>query len=443
MQDKPSTTPLSVSPTNNSCPYNNIGANFDPTSTAYVVNPYPLYTQARQSEPIFFSPALNAWMITRYDDIKTILHDPRRFSSFGILETVADYAPATQAILEPYKHSLTNGIVNVDPPQHTRFRASLTKTFSARGVAKYEPLVRWLANQLIDQFIGDGRIDLFERFNYPFPALVIFNLIGVPEADLEQVQAWCKDWTELLFSQLPPERQVECAHSAVAYQRYIDALIEQRRSAPQNDFTSDLIAAMNNGEAHLSQEELFSQIVGLVFAGNDTTASFLGNCLYRALNDRSLWQYISDDPKLIPSVVEETMRIDGAAFGFFRTTTEVVEIGSVTLPKDARVIMLWGSANHDETWFPDPEAFNLQRQNLSQHLGFGAGIHFCLGAPLVRMEARIALELLSTRLPSLRLIPDQELSYKSSLVVRGLTQLLVEWDSSDISGSSGTSFEKR
>ncbi len=414
MQNDSSGAPASVSATSDTCPYNGIGTSFNPFSDEYLANPYAFFAQARRSEPIFFSPFLNAWMVTRYDDVKAILHDPQRFSAVGNLETVADYTPAALAILDTSKSILTHSAVNVDPPRHTRIRASLNKAFSARQIARYEPLVRQLADRLIDQFSSEGQVDIVQRFNYPFPALVIFHLMGVPEADMEQVLAWCCDWLELLYSKLPPERQIECAHSAVAYARYIEALIEQRRAAPQDDLTSDLI--------------LLAQVVDLILAGNENTYGLLGNCLQHVLRDRSHWQTIREHPELIQSIVEETLRFNGTALSSFRTTTETVKLGGVTLPKGVHVIVLLSSANHDEAQFSDPEVFDPHRQNLGRHMGFGNGNHFCLGAPLARLEARVALEALSTRLPSLRLVPNQELSYKRSVPLRVLSQLLVEWD---------------
>jgi cytochrome P450 len=362
--------------------------------------------------------------------VKAILHDPKRFSSVSNTDPVEDLVPAARAILEqgPYKHALASSLISTDPPQHTRLRASLTRTFSAQRLARYEPLVRRCASQLIDQFHNQGQVDVVERFNYPFPLLVIFNLIGVPETDLEQVHAWCNAWSTLNFSRPSAEHQVAYAHSAVAFQRYMDALIEQRRTTPQNDLISDLLTAIADGEAHLSQEELFAQIFLLILAGHETTASFLGNCLLYLLRHSSLWQHLLDDPKVISGVVEELLRIDGSVLGLFRTTTETVEIGGISLSAGERVMILYGSANHDETQFPDPEAFLLQRPNQTRHMGLGSGIHFCLGAPLARMESRIALELLSSRFPNLRLVPDQALNYKPNTSGRSLARLLIEWD---------------
>jgi len=429
MQNDSGDAPISISPTNGACPSRGIGSSFNPFSEEYLANPYAFFAQARRSEPIFFSPLLNAWMVTRYDDIKAILHDPQRFSSAGTLDTLADYTPAALAILATSHSILMHDIVNVDPPRHTRIRASLAKAFSARQTASYEPLVRQIAHRLIDQFSSAGQVDIVQRFNSPFPALVIFHLLGVPEADLEQVLAWCGDWLELLYAKLLPERQLACAHSAVACTCYIEALIEQRRATPREDLISELVRGTDSGETHLSQEELLAQLIDLMLAGNENTCGFLGNCLQHVLGDRSSWRSIGEHPERIHSIVEETLRFNGTALASFRVTTEPVELGGVNLPKGARVIALLSSANHDETQFPKPEVFNPQRHNLGRHLGLGSGIHFCLGAPLARLEVRVALEALSTRLPSLHLVPNQQLSYQRSVpFLHALSQLLVEWD---------------
>lgn len=427
MQNDSTISPISVSKTNETCPYAGIGASFNPLSDAYMANPYTFLAQARQSEPIFFSPMLNAWVLTRYDDIKTVLKDPEHFSSLGTMEAIADYAPATLVILGASKSILNHVIVNVDPPQHTHIRASLSKAFSPRQIARYEPFIRQLTNQLIDQFISDGKGDILQLF-YTFPVLVISHLMGIPEADLELVQTGSCGWIELLFSKLPPERQIEYAHRAVAYENYIEALIEQRRAEPQNDLTSDLIIAIDRDEIDLTWEELPGQIFDIVLASNETSIGLLGNCLHHVLSDRFYWQTIREQPELIPYIVEETLRFNGSVVGVYRVTTETVELGGVTLPKGTHVMGILNAANHDEAQFPDPEVFNPRRENLGRHMGFGSGIHVCLGAALVRLEMRVLLEVLSTRLPSLRLMPKQELHHKPCVDIHSLTQLLVEWD---------------
>ncbi|HEY0733271.1 MAG TPA: cytochrome P450 [Herpetosiphonaceae bacterium] len=409
------------------CPYHHVGADFDPLSPAHLADPYRFYAHARQEDPIFWSPFLQSWIITRYDDLLAILRDPQRFSSAGMIEGVVRYTPEVQAVLRTGMPFLVNSLANIDPPQHTRIRASVGKAFAARRINTFEPRIRQAVDRLIDQFIDHGHADLVEEFNYPFPALVIFDLIGVPEADLAQVRGWSSDVVELLFSPLSPERQLACAHSAIAYQRYVTALIEQRRAAPRDDLTSDLIRAIDAGEAHLSLEELVELLFDLVLAGHETTANLLGTCMAQLLGDSNVWRDIQAHPERIPNVVEEAVRFNGPALGFFRKTTESVVMSGVTLPEGARVFVLFSAANHDPAAFADPDTFQPQRE-AGRHLGFGQGIHFCLGAPLARLEMRIALETLSSRLPSLRLAPDQTLRYRPSLTIRGLERLLVVWD---------------
>jgi cytochrome P450 len=391
-------------------------------------NFYSFYTQARREEPIFFSPLLNMWVVRRYDDVKAILNDHLRFSSENALEQATNYTPETLEILRdavPFSAVL---LVNADPPRHTRGRACITKAFSARRVASLEPRIRQFADRLIDQFIADRQADLVTQFAYPHPMLTILSLIGVPEEDIEQVKAWCEDELALLFGLAPPERQAACARSFVAYQRYVADLIEQRRIAPQDDLTSDLLKAIDEGTAELSRDELIQMVAGLVAAGYETTANLLGGAAYHLLREPRHWQAICADPSRIPAVVEELLRFDSPSLGMFRFVTEEAEIGGVRLPQGARVHILFGSANHDEAYFANPEEFDPQRANVARHIAFGYGIHFCSGAALVRLEARVALEQLSTRLPSLRLAAGREAIYEPMLLARGLKHLAVEWD---------------
>lgn len=319
-------------------------------------------------------------------------------------------------------------MINNDPPRHTQIRSSVAKVFSARRVASFEPRIRAITDRMLDQMIATGPGDIVQRFNYRMPAAVIYDIIGVPEVDLEQVTAWCQDTIALLLAPLPLEQQLACARSMVAYQRYLIDLIAQRRQAPRDDLTSDLIQAIDAGEAELDMEDLVELLFDLVIAGHETTANLLGNCLAHLLPNRALWQAIQEDLRLLRNVIEEAIRFEGPAVGFFRIAAVDVELGGAVIPKGTPVFLLYGAANRDADQFPNPHVFDPHRENAARHLGFGGGIHFCLGAPLARLEMRIALEALSTRLPSLRLAPSQTPTYRPNLSVRGLERLLVEWD---------------
>jgi len=411
------------------CPASSVVTDFNPLSASQVANPYPFFERARKEAPIFFSPLANAWVVSRYDDVMAILKDYTRFSSVGAAATAVTvrYTPETLRVLSSSINATVPALGNTDPPEHTRIRSSVSELFTPRGVARLEPRIRAIANQLIDQFIEDGAAEMVQQFAYPYPAKIILSLIGIPEAAIEQARVWAGDFFSLFFGNLPPEQQTESARSVVALQQYLRNLVEQRRADPQDDLASDLIRAVDADQAQLSVDELVQILSVLVIAGFETSASLISSCLYHLLSAPEHWQALVHDPTLIPSVVEETLRLDGPALGFFRVATQDVTLGEVTLTKGSRILVLVSSANHDEAYFQDPELFNPYRKNLG-HLAFGHGIHFCLGAALARLDVRVALEQFCQRLPNLRLKSEQEISYVSNIAKRGLKQLYIQWD---------------
>jgi cytochrome P450 len=204
--------------------------------------------------------------------------------------------------------------------------------------------------------------------------------------------------------------------------------MEQRRISPQHDFPSDLLQAVEEEQVQLNDAEILGLFLSLISAGVETTTAAIGMAVYHLLKERNFWEAIQQEPALIPRMVEEILRLDGPSLGLFRLTTEEVVLNGVMIPKDAMLYLMFGSANHDETIFAQGDTFDPYRENLNRHLAFSYGMHFCVGAPLARLELRVALEELSQRLPSLRLVPGQPLSYVPSLSVRGPLRLLVEWD---------------
>ena len=300
---------------------------------------------------------------------------------------------------------------------------------SAQRVASLEPRIRRFANRLIDEFVPDTRLDFIERFARPFPTLVIGSLMNIPEEDLPQLHQCNNDVAELLTSRPPAERQVQLAQSYVAVQQYILDLVEQRRKAPpQEDLVSDLLKAVDSGQAPLSILEAANLLYLLFGAGFETTVRFLGNVLFVLLSDPTYWPTLREHAESIPDIVEELLRFSSPLLSTFRQATEDVELSGQVIPKGAMIQVLMASADHDEAIFPAAETFDPQREKTSRHVAFGYGPHFCLGAPLARLETRIALEQLSQRLPSLRLVPDQEISHRPSIIFHGLQQLRVEWD---------------
>jgi cytochrome P450 len=414
------------------CPVSSIANDFNPLSASYMANPYPFYARARKEAPIFFSPLANAWVATRYDDVVAILKDHKRFSMLKGATPTVRYTPETLRVLSGAISPAVATLGDTDPPEHTRIRSAVSEVFTPKGVAKLEPRMRAFANQLIDQFIKNGEVEIVHQFAYPYPTMIICSLLVGSEADAQQMEAWVNDVSLFVFTDLPPEQQTEYARSVVALQQYMRNVLEQRRANPQDDLASDAIGAIDVGKVKGNIDELVLTFCGLVTAGVPTSANLISSCLYYLLSTPEHWQAMVNDPTLIPSIVEETLRLDGPARGFYRMATEDVTLGEVTIAKGARVLTMISSACHDETHFPDPESFNPYREDPEHHLGFGQGPHYCVGAPLARLETRVALEQVSQRLPHLRLKTEREICYESNFGKRGekrnLKHLYVEWD---------------
>jgi cytochrome P450 len=403
-------------------------AEFNPFEPAQTHDPYPMYTRAREQAPIFFSPVLNMWVVTRYEDICEIARDTTRFSNRRAVDVVAEI-PAEVLAIFTTSNTQPQFIVEIDPPTHTRVRRLANKAFTPRRVTLMEPRIRALANGLADMFAHEGRADLMAQFAYQLPRMVIADIVGVPAADIPKFGQWSEAWATYLFTvDLPLEQQIQGARSAVALQNYCEALIEERRHYPQDDLLSDLVQAQEEDGTSLSLNELVGLIMTFLIAGHLTTSDMIGNALVLLLKQPELWQALCREPQLATRLIEETLRRDSSVPGLMRVATEDVTFNGVSIPKGARLFLAFGSANHDETVFPEPTRFDLERENLYKHLAFGQGIHYCLGAPVARLEGKVALEVLSQRLPSLRFQPGQTVTYRPNLVFRGPDQLPLMWD---------------
>jgi cytochrome P450 len=389
-------------------------------------NPYALFERAHREAPVFYSPRFNLWVVTRYDDIWTVLKDPARFSSAH--STAVSAAPPREVldvIKEGYPEVAT--LVTSDPPAHTRFRSLVNKAFTPRRILERETRIREIANELVDAFIAAGRADFVWQFAYPLPMTVIAGILGVPSTDLDRFKKWSDHAVERLSVGLPVERQVECARSIVEFQHYFKARIEERREEPRDDMLTDLVKARIEGHAPLTMAEMLSILQQLLVAGNETTMNLLGSLIVLLLEDRSRWEAVRHDPTLGPRAVEEALRMETPVQGLFRTTTREVELGGATIPAGAQLQLHYAAGNRDTKEFPQPETFQMTRPNSAGHLAFGGGEHFCLGAALARLEGKIALEVLGSRLPDLRLAPEQPLNHVSHFFLRGFEHVWVEW----------------
>lgn len=393
---------------------------FDVSSDWHVASPYDFLRRLRREHPVFHSPHLGAYVLTRYADVRAAYGDPRRFSSAGSLTISRSLTAETRDKLGEHGSFLSSFVANVDPPDHTRLRRSVSKAFTPRAVAAMEARFRRLNEDLLDRISEHGEADFVAEIGHEPSIKLTAGFIGVPESDEAFVQAHVKDWFQLFLSPQPPARQLELADSFLTYLDYVDRLVASRAKEPRDDFTSLMTGLIGQELTHREVVELISTIL---LGGNDTVPNQLGNSVLRLLRE-GCWPV---PPDRIAGAVEECMRVDGASLGSFRYARTDVSLHGVTIPAGALVLLSTDSAAHDETVFAEPESFVIDRPNAADHLVFGYGIHFCVGAALGRLQLRTALEVLGRRLPGLRLVPGQQVAYRKSIVGRGLTSLRVAW----------------
>jgi cytochrome P450 len=404
-----------------------IGENFDPLAPEQNENPYPLYKRARDEEPVFYSPKYDVWFITRHEDLVRVIRDHANFSTRHVFAPAKPWPPEVQAELAK-GYSQYYLLSNNDPPDHTPLRRAVQTAFTNRQTAALERRVREIANELVDGFAADGHCELSSQFAYPFPALVIAEVLGLPPGDVPQLKAWGDDWLNLFSDSATTEELVEAAKGFASFQHYFKDAFEAREAEPQDDLLTGILQALRNEQVQLTIEDIVNVPINIMSAGHETGTLLMLSLMNFLLEDRGLLDELRNDPSLIPSAVEETLRMEPAVHGIFRTTLNDVEVAGTTIPKDSRVLLIYGSGNHDERKFREAERFDLHRTDGSEHLGLGRGTHFCVGAPLARLEQQIAFETLLSRLPNLRVAADYEPDRLVHFWLRGLKTLRIEWD---------------
>jgi cytochrome P450 len=401
---------------------------FDPLDPAQRADPFPVYAEARRDAPVFYAPAFDLWVVTRYDDVLAVLKDHETFSSRNALRSAPhEHPPEVREVLAQGWPELPI-ILDSDPPLHTRIRRPITKAFTPRRVAELGPRIDAIARELLDGFAADGAADIVERFAWPLPLRVMGELIGVPADDLPWLHERSRDWLSLFGAGGSLEEQVAAAEGTVAFQRYFVAVMEERAREPRDDLMSALIAAVAEDDDPISLVELAGVPLDLIVAGHVTVTRAIGSALVLLLRQPAALEQLRREPELVGPAIDEILRLESPAQGLFREATRDVELGGVRLPRGARLMVHFGSANRDERVFADADSYDPRREELSKHVAFGKGIHFCIGAPLARLELSIALPLLLERLPNLRRADDAPLAYDPIFFARGLASLPLAWD---------------
>lgn len=375
------------------------------------LDPYPMYAEMRKA-PVTFSPEFGAWLLYRYDEIRQVLSDPQTFSS--------NFFEGLNSEL------IVDSLTLMDPPRHTKLRALATYAFTPKAIAELQPRIREIAHEQLDAALQKGDLDFVKEFAVPFPVRVIAEMLGVPAQDRSRFEQW-SDTIVAATERLALGIAEELPEHVAAYREmraYFHRLMQERRERPQADIISRLAAAEIDGQ-RLTEEEAADFCILLMAAGNETTTNLLANGMRSFAENPAQWELLCRDASLLPQAVEEIFRFRSPAPVLFRVARAEAEVGGQLIKAGERVALFLVSANRDESKFPDGDRFDITRP-ITGHLALGHGIHFCLGAPLARMEARIALEALVERVAAFRIPDGARLEPLANFMVSGLRSLPLE-----------------
>ena len=396
---------------------------FNPLDPAFRIDPYPVYARLRAEGPVYRAP-WGGFVFSRYAPCEALLKDPRSSSDFRTSDAFREFV--AQQGGDPNAGFLggTRPFLFLDPPDHTRLRGLVNKAFTPRTVEGLRSRIEEIVSELLDRAEQKGSLEVVEDFAYPLPVQVICEMLGVPVKDHETFQDWSRELARSLDPEefLPPEVIERRQRAIESFGAYFNGLVEEHRAQPRDDLLSALIAAEEAGDK-LTGLELLATCILLLVAGHETTVNLIGNGTLALLRHPDQLALLRDDPSLARSAVEELLRYDPPVQFTGRVALEDITIGDVTIPKGQQSVILLASANRDPEVFADPDRLDITRAE-NRHLSFGHGIHYCVGAPLARLEAEIALGALVQRFPDMRLLADAP-PYKENIVLRGLASLPV------------------
>ena len=396
-------------------------------SPAAVECPFGYFAQLRREPPVYMAEA-RFFLVSRYEDVQHVLLHPEVFSSAGS-PGVRRKVPAEVVEIMSKGFRPVPTVQTTDPPAHQRYRSLLSKAFSSRRVAQLEPGIRRIAHELVDAFISDHRVDLVSQFAVPFPLTVIAGWLGLPRTDLPILKRWSDDAAAPLGGMISRAQEVECARSEIEAQHYFAAKLDERRRQPRDDFLTELCKARLEENELLNNSEIYYLLIQLLVAGNESVRNLISSAMLLLLKHPGHMREVCAEPRLIPTFIEEALRLEPPIKAFFRVAKSDTEVGGVKIRAGSRLAVLFASANHDDLHFTDPELFDIHRENAGDHLAFGLGIHYCLGASLARTEARIAFEVLLSRLHGIRLGAGNDFNHTPSFIFRGLNALHLEFGS--------------
>jgi cytochrome P450 len=403
-------------------------ADFNPFDPAVLSSPIEFNRRLVNEAPVYRDPHTNLVLVSSYERVLDALKRHEDFSNrFG--QAMGGRAAPREELTEVMKegYPAVDTMLTADPPEHKRFRSLVNKAFTPRRVERLEAEIQKLADELVDAFIGEGRCRVISQFCVPLTLTVIADQLGVPRSDLPQFRRWTDGFVAQLGGMASGDAEIEAARLIVEYQHYFAERLADARSAPRDDIISDLVRARIEGERPLDTSESLSIIQQLLVAGHETTASAIAAGLVLLIEHPDQMALVREDPSLIPNMVEEVTRLATPTQNMWRVATRDCKLGDFEVSKGDFIFVRYAAANRDPAHFPDPDRFDLRRENASEHLAYGHGIHFCIGAMLARKEMLIAFRTLLSRLGGLQLAPNQTLTHKPNMLLRGLSDFELEF----------------
>ncbi len=392
------------------------GVVFDPRAPELRANPYPLLHELRATDPVHWSPLLAAWLLSRYHDVQLLFQQP------GLSKDFRKAPPGPLGGRDATSPAGTRTMLVLDPPDHTRLRSLVSKAFTPRSVEALRPRIQTIADALLDAVRTDEPFDLMREFANPLPVIVIAEMLGVPAEDRKQFKTWSTDLILGVGMSSSADARARREAARAHLLSYFERVVQERRQQPRDDLVSALIKAEAEGD-RLSETELLDTCILLLVAGNETTTNLIGNGMLALLQHPEQFQLLLHDPTRIGQAVEELLRYDSPAQLVRRLVTTEIEIGGKCITPGTVAIVLIGAANRDPEVFPNPDVLDITRSGVS-HVSFGHGIHYCLGAPLARAEASIAIPTLLRRFPRLELATESPV-WRPTFTFRSLEALPV------------------
>lgn len=412
---------------------------YNPFDPAVQEDPWHYYSLLRRDAPVYKDPHTGLFMVSSYELVLEVLKDWERFSNrFGVAMGGAEggtesfegalSGEAAEAALEkgPLDRPLmpVDTMLTADPPEQKRYRSLVDKAFRLKRVRSLEPRMRALCDELIDAFIDRGRVEIRSEFAVPVPLTIIAEQLGVPSSELDTFHKWSNGFVAQLGGMASAEEQEQARELIFEFQRYFAKIVLDRRANPQDDIISDMVNARVEGERSLDMPECLSILQQLLVAGNETTASTICEGMRLFAESPDQWKKVQQDPALIPNAVEEILRHATPTSNMWRVCREDTELGGVEIPKGSMVMIRYAAANRDENVFPDPDRFDIERENADAQIAFGYGIHYCLGAQLAKSELVKSVEALSQRLGAIQIDPAAPpLRHNPNILLRGLEAL--------------------